>query len=104
MSSMTNSTTRRSYKRRSDNERVADLEAKIADLKARSEAKKRKDDPLVREIPKVQRRLRKFAQMAAQCDRLDIANSTMAFISSLDRMVRSDKLRPARLITDEEVI
>ncbi len=102
MSSTTESTSRRKYKRRTDEERIADLEAKIADLKAREDAKKRKDDPLIREIPKIQRRLRKFAQMAAQVDRLDVANSTTAFVASLDRMARSDRLKPARLITDEE--
>lgn len=102
MSPTTESTLRRKYKRRTDSERIADLEAKIVDLKAQQDAKKRKDDPLVREIPKVQRRLRKFAQMAAEVGRLDIANSTTAFISSLDRMVRADILKPARLIMDDE--
>jgi|RhiMethySRZTD1v2_1073278.scaffolds.fasta_scaffold358592_2 hypothetical protein len=88
---------RRSYNRRTDQERIAQLEARIADIQAREDAKKKKDDPLMKDVPKVQRRLRKFAQLAAQHERLDIANSVTAWVSSLDRMVRDDTLRPARL-------
>ena len=88
---------RRSYNRRTDQERIAELEARIAEIQAREDAKKRKDDPLLKDVPKLQRRLRKFAQLAAQHERLDIANSVTAWVSSLDRMVRDDMLRPARL-------
>ena len=85
----TNSTaSRRKYKRRSDDERIADLEHRIADLKARQAAKDRKDDPVMREIPKVQRRLRKFAQLAMNHNRPDIAQ-----IAPFPRSERS----PARL-------
>lgn len=94
--------TRRTYRKRTDEERIAELEAKIADIKRREEAKKRKDDPVLRDIPKVQRRLRKLAGLAVEYGRLDISNTVQAWISSLDRMVREDTLKPARLELDEE--
>ena len=93
---------RRSYTRRSDQQRIADLEARIAEIQAREDAKKRKDDPVMKDVPKLQRRLRKFAQLCAQHERLDIANSVTAWVSSLDRMVRDDTLRPARLDAETE--
>jgi hypothetical protein len=93
---------RRDYNRRSDEQRIAELEARIADIQAREGAKRRKDDPVMKDVPKLQRRLRKFAQLAAQHERLDIANSVTAWVSSLDRMVRDDQLRPARLDTETE--
>ena len=81
---------RRKYKRRSDDERIADLERRISDLKARQVAKQKKDDPVLREIPKLQRQLRKFAQLALDHDRPDISNSITAFTAGLDRIVRSE--------------
>lgn len=93
----TQETASRDNGRRSDQDRIRELEAKIAEIRAREESKKRKDDPLLKDIPKMQRRLRKFAQLAAENDRLDIANSVTAWVSSLDRMVREERLRPAHL-------
>lgn len=87
---------RRSYSRRSDEERIRELEARIAEIRAREDAKKKKEDPISKEVPKLQRRLRKFAQLAAENDRLDIANSVTAWAASLDRMVRDETLRPSR--------
>jgi uncharacterized protein with von Willebrand factor type A (vWA) domain len=88
---------RRDTTRRSDEQRIKELEAKIAEIRAREESKKRKDDPLLKDVPRLQRRLRKFAQLAAENERLDIANSVTAWVSSLDRMVRDERLRPANL-------
>jgi len=96
------SASRRDYNRRSDEQRIAELEARIAEIQAREDAKRRKDDPVIKDVPKLQRRLRKFAQLAAQHERLDIANSVTAWVSSLDRMVRDDPLRPARLDVEAE--
>ena len=87
-------TGRRQYRRRSDDERIADLERRIDELKTQQAAKKKLEDPVLKEIPKVQRRLRKFAQFAMDHNRPDIANSATAFNSSLDRMLRSE-LTPA---------
>lgn len=81
---------RRKYKRRSDEERIQDLEARIAELKTQHAARSKKQDPVLREIPKVQRRLRKFAQLAADNNRPDIANSITAFNAGLERILRSE--------------
>ena len=83
-------TARRKYKRRSDEERIAELQARIEALKAKKSARDRKDDPVLREIPKIQRRLRKFAQLAMDNTRPDIANSITAFNAGLERILQSE--------------
>jgi hypothetical protein len=80
----------RKYRRRSDEERVADLERRIADLKAKQKAKEKMDDPVLREIPKLQKRLRKLAQLALDHERADISNSITAFSAGLERILRSE--------------
>ena len=76
---------KRSYRRRTEEERIADLQEKLEELQKKVESKTRKDLEVLKEIPKVQRRLKKFAQMAMIHGRHDLANSTMAFIAGLDR-------------------
>jgi molecular chaperone GrpE (heat shock protein) len=76
---------KRSYKRRSEDERIAELESKIAELQKKVESKQRTDLPVLREIPKLQRKLKDFAQRAVNYGRDDLANSTMAFAMGLDR-------------------
>ena len=76
---------KRKYHRRSDEERIAELEAKIADIRAREKAKENRASAVVRDIPKVQKRLQKFAQLAMDHQRPDIANSVTAFVMTLDR-------------------
>ena len=88
--------------RPADAARIAKLEAQIAAIREREEAKQRKEDPLQKETAKMQRQLRKFATFAAKHSRLDIANSVTAWVASLDRMTRDDRLRPAKLDLDED--
>ena len=76
---------KRKYTRRTDEERIAELESRIHQIKERLEAKKRRDSPVLKEIPKVQRTLRKFAQLAVDHGREDLSNSTMAFSAGLER-------------------
>lgn len=90
MKSSTKSKPKRTYTRRTDEERIADLQSRIEELKARQARKQKQDDPVLREIPKVQRRLRKFAQLAMDNNRPDIANSTTAFSAGLERTLRSE--------------
>ncbi len=92
----------RQYRRRSDEQRIADLEQRIEELKAKQTSKKKQTDPVIKEIPKVQRRLRKFAQFAMDHSRPDIANSVTAFCSSLERIQRSEAASPAPRIADPE--
>lgn len=76
---------KRTYTRRSEDERIAELNAKIEKIKQRLEQKQQKDSPVMREMAKVQRVLRKFAQTALDHGRADLANSTQAFAAGLDR-------------------
>jgi hypothetical protein len=48
---------RRSYHRRSPDERIADLDKKIAELRSKQAAREKKDDPVLREIRKLQKSL-----------------------------------------------
>jgi hypothetical protein len=100
---MSAKTLRRSYHRRTDDERIAELQGKIEALKARQVERESKVDPVLKEIPKIQRRLKRFALLANQNGRLDIANSVTAFVGGLERMLRVPPARPARpAAADEE--
>lgn len=77
---------KRNYTRRTDEDRIAALAAKIDRIKTRMEMKQRKDSPVLREMVKVQRMLRKFAQTAQDCGRTDIATSAQAFVAGLNRV------------------
>lgn len=87
-------TEKRTYNRRTDEDRIAELQSKIQSLQGKLESKQRQDLPVLREIPKVQRRLRKFAQTAMNHGRHDLANSTLAFLAGLERNLNEDE--PAR--------
>lgn len=84
---------RRSYNRRSPDQRVADLQKKISDLKAKRVAREKKDDPVQREIRKLLKRLKHFIQVAHDNRRPDVANSAMGFKSMLER-IRATELGP----------
>jgi uncharacterized coiled-coil protein SlyX len=77
---------KRTYNRRTPEQLIADLEAKIAFQKEKIEAKSMANDPVLKEVPKIKRQLRKFAEVANAGGRKDIANSVTAFVVSLDRM------------------
>ena len=83
----------RKVRRRTDEERIQELEARIAELRARQEAQKLKEDPVLKEIPKLQKRLRKFAQLATDHERPDVANSAMAFHAGLERLRTAESKR-----------
>lgn len=76
---------KRSYRRRTEDERIAELQAKIEDLRVKVDAKKRQDLPVITQIPKIKRHLLKFAQIAIDHGREDISNSTRAFLAGLER-------------------
>ena len=78
----------RSYNRRSPEQIVADLEAEIARQKSKLEAKTKSSDPVLSQIPKLQKRLQKFAQAAHDHKRTSIANAVTAFSASLERMYK----------------
>jgi hypothetical protein len=97
-------TAKRSYNRRSDEDRIAALQAKISSIQRKLESKQRPDMAVVREMPKLQKRLRDFAQLANHHGRADIANSTIAFIAGLDRMANSPPEPPRRTRRGVEVL
>jgi TolA-binding protein len=82
--------TKRSYNRRSEEDQIRELQAKVAELKALAEAKSRKDLPVVREWPKTQRALRAFMQIAMQHKREDLAISAQAFMAGIERTLDPD--------------
>lgn len=85
---------KRNYHRRSDNELIAEMETKIQELRKKIEARARPDQDVLNEVPKLQKKLRSFAQLAMQHGRSDIANSTMAFMAGLDRMKHDEPDNP----------
>ena len=87
---------KRTYTRRSDQERIEELQSKIEKIQARIEARKRKDSPVVREAMKVQRALKKFAQVAVNNGREDLANSIQAFAAGLGRSVSEEPVTHRR--------
>ncbi|MCB9903438.1 MAG: hypothetical protein H6831_03435 [Planctomycetes bacterium] len=80
--------TKRKYTRRTEQERISELEDKIRVIRDRMESKKRKDSAVLKELPKVKRALNKFAQLAVDHNRHDLANSCVAFLAGLDRAAR----------------
>ena len=86
---------KRNYRRRTDADRIAEMEAKISDLREKIQNRDRADQAVVDDVPKVQKRLRDFAQLAMSHGRHDIANSTMAFMAGLERM-KEDRPEPMK--------
>lgn len=76
---------KRPYKRRTEEEKIAELEAKIVELKTRAELKQRKDGPVLRELRKVKKTLGRFVQTAYDCERSDLATMAEAFLAGLER-------------------
>lgn len=76
---------KRSYTRRSDEQLILELQEKLKRVEKRIEAKQRADAPVLKEVSKLTRALRRFAQVATDHDRIDLANMTLAFQSGLDR-------------------
>jgi len=76
---------KRQYTRRTEDEKIAELSAKIEELKRRMEQKQRKDGPVFKELRKVQKVLFHFANVAERCERSDLSTMTQAFLAGLER-------------------
>ncbi len=76
---------KRSYNRRSEEDQIRELQAKVAELKALAEAKSRPDLPVVQEWPKTQKALRAFMAIAMKHRREDLAISAQAFMAGIER-------------------
>lgn len=95
MQTPTKSRGKRSYQRRTDDERIADLENRIKSLQQKAEAKAEKasrpDQAVLKSIPRLAKHLRKFADLAMAKGRQDIATSTWAFMAGLERNLGQDE-------------
>ena len=80
--------TKRTYARRTPEEKIAELQAEIAKQQAKLAAAAKADDPVLKEIPKLVKRLNKFVQTAHDAGRADLANTTSGFVAGLERMYR----------------
>lgn len=80
--------TKRSYTRRTPEERLRELEARLAEAKAKLEAEKERESPLHQEWQKAFKVLRKFIQTASNEGRADIALSVQAFTAGIERSIR----------------
>lgn len=80
---------KRTYTRRTDADRISELEQKISKIKTRIETRQVRDSPVAREAAKVQRALKKFAQLAVDEGRKDLANSVEAFGAGFEREIFS---------------
>jgi molecular chaperone GrpE (heat shock protein) len=80
---------KRKYTRRTDEELIEELQDKIKKVQERMEAKQRKDSAVLKELPKVQRALKRFAQLAVDHGREDLSNSTLAFLAGLERAAQT---------------
>jgi hypothetical protein len=98
METSTKSRSKLASGRRSDEERIAEVQRRIQELQVKAEAKSQKaqapDHAVLKSIPKVARQLRKFADLAMANGRSDIATSTWAFMAGLERNLGQDE--PAR--------
>jgi septal ring factor EnvC (AmiA/AmiB activator) len=81
--------TKREYNRRTDAERLTELESQLEKLKSKVQQEQRSDAPVLKEIKKVKTALNKFSQICADHGRTDITNSVMAFLHTLDHQAKS---------------
>ncbi|MAE27986.1 MAG: hypothetical protein QF724_06335 [Planctomycetota bacterium] len=87
---------KRAYNRRTEEQRIAELEAKIEEIKQRKISRERKDSPVIKELPKIRRQLKKFSTIAMEHGRKDLANSAQLFLESLQRQAMEEPAKPKR--------
>ena len=100
---------KRSYNRRSDDERIADLEAEILRQQTKIQDRERKQrearelSPVAKAIPKVRKHLEGLAEVATAHDRQDVANSVHLFLIGLQRVYEEElsAKRPEELELEE---
>ncbi|MBM3977931.1 MAG: hypothetical protein FJ299_13215 [Planctomycetes bacterium] len=96
-----NSTEKRGYRRRSDEERLSALQRKLEEAQqrlkqreARKEMAKHVPNLATLKIPRLTKHLREFADFARTHGRLDYYNSTIAFVAMMDRLYHEDMQDP----------
>ena len=93
----------RSYNRRSDDQRISELQSKIDALQHKVATRQRVDQEVLKQAPKLLGQLRNFAKLAAHNGRVDVTNTTVAFMAGLERMLDAlpETPRRARRTQDE---
>lgn len=87
---------KRPYNRKTEDERIQELQERIEMLKQRMEQKQRKDGPVLKELAKLRKALVRFSNVAMQCERADLSMSTQAFLAGLERSVGELPEEPRR--------
>ncbi len=82
---------KRSYNRRSEEELIADLETKIKSIEHRVVARQRKDSAVLKEFPKVKRKLASFSQLCMDHQREDLSNTILAFLTTLENQASAQQ-------------
>lgn len=98
---------KRSYNRRTDEELISDLQDRIRKVEHRMKSKQRRDAAVLKELPKVNRSLRRFSQVAVDSGRGDLSNMTLAFLAGLERAaqeVPEDSTPKSRARREESVV
>ncbi|MEZ6014294.1 MAG: hypothetical protein R3F49_04220 [Planctomycetota bacterium] len=76
-------------KRRDEIELIRELEAKIKEVEARKERRrKRAESPVLKDFEKLKKQMARFAQICMDRQRGDIANSVLGFMNVLERQSR----------------
>ncbi len=102
---------KRGYRRRTDEERIADLERQIQQEKERldsqkaAERAKRDVNPAIKKIPGLAKHLHKFSQFAVDNGRLDLSNMVTMFLVGLQRIhsEETSKAKGPEYLTEEEM-
>lgn len=94
-------TTKRERKRRDELELIRELEAKIREVEARKERRrKRTESPILKDFEKLKKHMARFTQVCMDHQRADIANSVLGFMTVLERQSR--EVRETDLEDDDE--
>ena len=81
--------TKREYNRRTDEERLSELESQLEKLKSKVQQQQRPDAPVLEEIEKVKKVLTKFSQTCADHGRTDMVNTVMVCLHTLEYQAKS---------------
>ena len=80
------STTKRP--RKTEDELIAEYQAKIARIEERKRQEEVRSSPVLKNFEKFKKQAAKFAQACVDHDRQDVANSALALINTIERQVK----------------
>lgn len=80
------STTKRP--RKTEDQLIAEYQAKIARIEERKRHDEMRSSPALKSFEKFKKQAAKFAQACVDDDRQDVANSTLALLSTIERQVK----------------